>query len=106
MQQRARGDQFIEGTLVKGVCAPLLKCLSRTEGVELPNDIHAGHYSSHIGPRALASKAFGQGFFWPTAVRDAIEVAKTCEACQKISSKTIAPTQLSQLITPSWPLQK
>lgn len=42
----------------------------------------------------------------PTAVRDTIEVAIACEACQKTSNKITAPAQLSQLIAPSWPLQK
>jgi hypothetical protein len=34
---------MIEGELYKhGVCSPLLKCLSRTEGIKLMKEIHAG----------------------------------------------------------------
>jgi hypothetical protein len=43
MEARTRPYVIIEGELYKhGVCSPLLKCLSRTEGVELMKEIHAG----------------------------------------------------------------
>jgi hypothetical protein len=37
----------------QGVCSPLLKCLSRTEGQELMKEIHAGLCGAHIGARPL-----------------------------------------------------
>jgi hypothetical protein len=46
-----------------GVCSPLLKCLSRTEGMELMKEIHAGLCGSHIGSRPLLEKVFRQGFY-------------------------------------------
>jgi ribonuclease HI len=43
MEARTRPYVIIEGELYKhGVCSPLLKCLSRTEGMELMKEIHAG----------------------------------------------------------------
>jgi hypothetical protein len=43
MEARTRPYVIIEGELYKhGVCPPLLKCLSRTEGIELMKEIHAG----------------------------------------------------------------
>jgi ribonuclease HI len=43
MEARTRPYVIIEGDLYKhGVCSPLLKCLSRTEGQELMKEIHAG----------------------------------------------------------------
>jgi hypothetical protein len=43
MEARTRPYAIIEGELYKqGVCSPLLKCLSRTEGQELTKEIHAG----------------------------------------------------------------
>jgi hypothetical protein len=43
MEARTRPYVIIEGELYKhGVCSPLLKCLSRTEGIELMKEIHAG----------------------------------------------------------------
>jgi hypothetical protein len=43
MEARTRPYVIIEGELYKhGVCSPLLKCLSRAEGIELMKEIHAG----------------------------------------------------------------
>jgi hypothetical protein len=50
---RARPCVIIEGELYKhGVCSPLLKCLSRAEGIELMKEIHAGCVdpTSDLGP--------------------------------------------------------
>jgi hypothetical protein len=41
MEARTRPYVIIEGELYKhGVCSPLLKCLSRAEGIELMKEIH------------------------------------------------------------------
>jgi hypothetical protein len=47
----------------RGVCAPLLKCISREEGRRLLNKIHPGMCSSYIGTRDLVGKAFREGFY-------------------------------------------
>jgi ribonuclease HI len=41
----------------------LLKCLSRTEGIELMKEILAGLCGSHIGSRPLLGKVFRQRFY-------------------------------------------
>jgi hypothetical protein len=65
MEARTRPYVIIEGELYKyGVCSPLFKCLSRTEGQELMKEIHAGLCGSHIGSRPLLGKVFRQGFYW------------------------------------------
>jgi hypothetical protein len=75
---------IIEGELYKhGVCSPLLKCLSRAEGIELMKEIHAGLCGSHIGSRPLLGKVFRQGFYWPKAASDAADLFQKCEGCQK-----------------------
>jgi hypothetical protein len=51
---RARNYHIIDGNLYrKGVCAPLLKCISVTEGKQLLHEIHNGMCSHHLGTRAL-----------------------------------------------------
>jgi hypothetical protein len=61
MEARTRPYVIIEGELYKhGVCSPLLKCLSRAEGIELMKEIHAGLCGSHIGSRSLLGKVFRQ----------------------------------------------
>jgi ribonuclease HI len=59
IEARARPYVIIEGELYKrGVCSPLIKCLSRAEGIELMKEIHAGLCGSHIGSRPLLGKVF------------------------------------------------
>ena len=46
-----------------------LKCIPQEDGLELLAEIHGGMYGSHIGSRALAGKAFRQGFYGPPLSR-------------------------------------
>jgi hypothetical protein len=107
IEARARPYVIIEGELYKrGVCSPLLKCLSRAEGIELMKEIHAGLCGSHIGSRPLLGKVFRQGFYWPKAALDAAELVQKCEGCQKCARDQKQPSSLTQLIQPTWPLQR
>nr|AAX96740.1 retrotransposon protein, putative, Ty3-gypsy sub-class [Oryza sativa Japonica Group]ABA91942.1 retrotransposon protein, putative, Ty3-gypsy subclass [Oryza sativa Japonica Group] len=60
----------------------LLKCVSSDDGRHLLLDIHEGICGSHAAGRTLVGKAFRQGFFWPTAIKDACDMVQRCEACQ------------------------
>jgi hypothetical protein len=107
MEARTRLYIIIEGELYKhGVCSPFLKCLSRTEGIELMKEIHAGLCGSHIGSRPLLGKVFRQGFYWPKATSDATDLIQKCENCQKCARDQKQPSSLTQLIQPTWPLQR
>jgi hypothetical protein len=107
MEARTRPYVIIEGELYKhGVSSPLLKCLSRTEGIELMKEIHAGLCGSHIGSRPLLGKVFRQGFYWPKAASDATDLVQKCENCQKCARDQKQPSSLTQLIQPTWPLQR
>jgi hypothetical protein len=82
---------IIEGELYKhGVCSPLLKCLSRTEGIELMKEIHAGLCGSHIRSRPLLGKVFRQGFYWPKAPSDAAELVQKCKKLSKMWKRSEA----------------
>jgi ribonuclease HI len=107
MEARTRPYVIIEGELYKhGVCSPLLKCLSRTEGQELMKKIHVGLCGSHIGSRTLLGKVFKQGFYWPKAASDAVDLVQKCENCQRCAKDQKQPSSLNQLIQPTWPLQR
>jgi hypothetical protein len=106
MQQRAKAYQVIRDELYKTlVTGPLLCCLSRDEGKELLAQTHSGIGGSYIGSRALIAKVFRQGFYWPSIIDDASKLVTTCQACRKFSPKSRAPSQPTQLITPSLLLQ-
>jgi hypothetical protein len=107
MEARTRPYVMIEGELYKhGVCSPPLKCLSRIEGIEVMKEIHAGLCGSHIGSRPLLGKVFRQGFYWPKAASDAVDLVQKCEDCQKCAKDQKQPSLLTQLIHPTWPLQR
>jgi hypothetical protein len=102
MEARTRPYVIIEGEFYKhGVCSPLLKCLSRAEGIKLMKKIHAGLCGSHIGSRPLLGKVFRQGFYWPKAASDAVELVQKCESCQKCARDQKQPSSLTQLIQPT-----
>jgi hypothetical protein len=107
MEAKTRPYIIIEEELYKHrVCSPLLKCLSRTEGIELMKEIHAGLCGSHIGSRPLLGKVFRQGFYWPKVASDATDLVQKCENCQKCARDQKQPSSLTQLIQPTWPLQR
>jgi hypothetical protein len=84
MEARTRPYVIIEGELYKqGVCSPLLKCLSRTEGQELMEEIHVRLCGAHVGSRPLLGKVFRQGFYWLKAASDAADLVQKCENCQR-----------------------
>jgi transposase InsO family protein len=56
----------------------------------------------HAAPRTLVGNAFRQGFYWPTAVADANEIARTCEGCQFYARKTNLPAHALQTIPVTW----
>jgi ribonuclease HI len=59
-----------------------LKCILTHEGQELIRDIHASECGHHSSAITLAGKAYRSGFYWPSALSDAAEMVKRCEACQ------------------------
>jgi hypothetical protein len=69
-------------------------------------EIHAGLCGSHIGSRPLLGKVFRQGFYLPKAASDAAELVQKCEGCQKCARDQKQPLSLTQLIQPTWPLQR
>jgi hypothetical protein len=80
----------------------LLKCISFVDGKHLLLDIHEGICGSHAAGQTLVEKAFRQGFFWPTALKDACDMVQRCEACQFHSKHTRLPAQPLQTIPLTW----
>jgi hypothetical protein len=104
---RARNYHLIDGNLYRtGVCAPLLKCISVTEGKQLLHEIHSGMCSHHLGTRALVQKAFRQGFYWPSVVADAHDIVRHCLECQRHAPYSKFASNEIQLLPPVWPFAR
>jgi len=46
------------------------------EGQKLLKDIHSGACGHHMAPRTIVKNAFSQGFYWPIAVADAVDLVR------------------------------
>jgi hypothetical protein len=80
-----------------------LKCISTHQGQELPRDIHADECGHHASASTLAAKAYRSGFYWPSALWDAAEMVKRCDACQFHAKLIHQPVQELQTIPLTWP---
>ncbi|XP_050211797.1 uncharacterized protein LOC126661956 [Mercurialis annua] len=87
----------------KSFTHPWSRCLTAEEGEYVLREIHEGICGAHIAPRMLAKKAVLQGYYWPLMVRQAEEIVKKCENCQRHQNIRHAPTTEQCPITSPWP---
>ena len=81
----------------------LQRCITIKDVRKLLEDLHSGACGHHPAPRTLVWNAFRQGFYWPTAVADAIELVRSCHGCQFYAKQTHLPTHALQMIPITWP---
>ena len=56
-----------------------MKCIPTNQGKQLLLEVHAEICGHHVALWPLVRKAFRQGFYWPTILRDAEEVIRRCK---------------------------
>ncbi|MCQ7285327.1 reverse transcriptase domain-containing protein, partial [Salmonella enterica] len=83
---------FWEDPYLFKMCADQLirRCVYGNEARRILHHCHEGPYGGHHGAASTARKVFDSGFYWPTIYKDAQNLVKTCDACQRtgnISSK-------------------
>ncbi|KAM0919737.1 hypothetical protein ACQ4PT_007914 [Festuca glaucescens] len=61
------------------------------------------HPCWRVWPPLLVGKAFRSGFYWPTALQDATELVRSCEAYQFHAKQIHQPAQELQTIPLPWP---
>nr|GEV29193.1 reverse transcriptase domain-containing protein [Tanacetum cinerariifolium] len=59
------------------------RCVHGQEAIDILKACHNGPTRGHHGPNYTAKKVFDYGFYWPTTYRDAHELVKSCDACQR-----------------------
>jgi hypothetical protein len=105
--QRSKAFVVLQGKLYKkSITGVLQRCVTPQEGQEILKDIHAGVCGHHTSSRAIAAKAFRAGFYWLTAIEDAKDIVRKCEACQHFASRPHAPVAELQPIPLSWPFMQ
>nr|GEX92248.1 reverse transcriptase domain-containing protein [Tanacetum cinerariifolium] len=58
-------------------------CVVGQEAVDILTACHSGPTRGHYGANYTAKKVFDSGFYWPTIYKDAIELVKNCDSCQR-----------------------
>jgi hypothetical protein len=89
--RRSKAFVVVQGKLYKkNITGILQRCVTPQEGQDILKDIHAGVCGHHASSRAIAAKAFRAGFYWLTAIEDAKDIVRRCEACQRFASRSHA----------------
>ncbi|GJW67685.1 reverse transcriptase domain-containing protein [Tanacetum coccineum] len=84
------------------ICADQIirRCVFGQEALEILKACHEGPTGGHHSANITARKVFDAGFFWPTIYKDAYELIKSCDACQrqgKISHRDEMPQNAIQV---------
>jgi hypothetical protein len=56
-----------------------MKCILRSEGLQLLAEIHSGECGCHTASTNIVGKAYQSGFYWPMVVIDAKDLVKRCK---------------------------
>jgi hypothetical protein len=59
----------------------LMKCIIRSEGLQLLAEIHSGECGCHAASTNVVGKAYRSTFYWPTAITDVEDLVKRCKGC-------------------------
>ncbi|GJS39547.1 reverse transcriptase domain-containing protein [Tanacetum coccineum] len=93
---------FWDDPFLFGTCADQIihRCVFGQEALEILKACHEGPTGGHHSANIIAQKVFDAGFFWPTIYKDAYELIKSCDACQrqgKISQRDEMPQNAIQV---------
>nr|GEU47650.1 reverse transcriptase domain-containing protein [Tanacetum cinerariifolium] len=59
------------------------RCMAGKEAIDILNDCHSGPTGGHYGANYTAKKVFDSGFYWPSIYKDAFDLVKRCDSCQR-----------------------
>nr|GEX28878.1 reverse transcriptase domain-containing protein [Tanacetum cinerariifolium] len=59
------------------------RCVHGQEAIDILKACHYRPTEGHHGPNYTAKKVFDFGFYWPTIYRDAQDLDKSCDVCQR-----------------------
>nr|GEW59282.1 reverse transcriptase domain-containing protein [Tanacetum cinerariifolium] len=71
------------------ICADQIirRCVHGKEAYDILKACHEGPTGGHHGANFTAKKVFDVDFFWPTIYRDAHNLVKSCDICQRQGNK-------------------
>nr|GEU38849.1 reverse transcriptase domain-containing protein [Tanacetum cinerariifolium] len=60
-----------------------MSCVHGQEAIDILKACHYGPTGGHHGLNYTTKKVFDSGFYWPTIYRDAQDIVKNCDLCQR-----------------------
>nr|GEZ43728.1 reverse transcriptase domain-containing protein [Tanacetum cinerariifolium] len=69
--------------MIKGMSSQQKRKFFKDEAVEIIKACHYRPTGGYHGPNYTAKKVFDSGFYWPTIYRDAQDLVKNCDICQR-----------------------
>nr|GEV49516.1 reverse transcriptase domain-containing protein [Tanacetum cinerariifolium] len=90
-------DPYLFRTCVDQI---IRRCVAGKEAIDILNACHSGPTGGHYGANYIAKKVFDSGFYWPSDYKDAFELIKRCDSCQrqgKVSQKDEMPQNFIQI---------
>nr|GEV98525.1 reverse transcriptase domain-containing protein [Tanacetum cinerariifolium] len=65
------------------------RCVAGNEAIDILNACHSGPTGGHYGANYTAKKVFNSDFYWPSIYKDAFELVKRCDSCQRLGKNCI-----------------
>nr|GFB90594.1 reverse transcriptase domain-containing protein [Tanacetum cinerariifolium] len=76
------------------------RCVAGQEAIDILKACHNGPTGGHYGASYTTKKVFDSGFYWPSIYKDASELVKHCDSCQrqgKVSQRDEMPQNFIQI---------
>nr|GEY14813.1 reverse transcriptase domain-containing protein [Tanacetum cinerariifolium] len=94
---------FWDNPFLFKICADqvIRRCVHGQEAIDILKACHYRPTEGHHGPNYTAKKVFDSGFYWPTIYRDAQDLVKNFDVCQrqgKISQRDKMPQNSIQVL--------
>jgi hypothetical protein len=104
IQRRSKAYTIIYNEMYKRSATGVLqRCVESEEGQEMLREIHQGECGHHESSRALVSKVFWHGFYWPTALQEVEELVQKCNGCRRYAHQIHLPASVLKTIPLTWP---
>ncbi|KAM1069500.1 hypothetical protein ACFX2B_001346 [Malus domestica] len=104
VRRRAHRFLYYKGTLYRrsfeGV---LLRCLGEEKANQAMEEAHSGICGAHQSGPKLHFQLKKMGYYWPSMVKDCLEHAKRCQACQFHANFIHQPPKPLHPTATSWP---
>ena len=104
IQIRAAHFIIIDDMLYRqGYSLLYLRCISLEEADYVLCEIHEEICENHARARSLAGKTLRAGYYWPTLQKDAYNIVRACDKCQRFANVQMRPRETMTPISSLWP---